>query len=350
VRGPKGRGMKKDYVALAAITALVCGLPLFVSNIYYLSVLTIIAIHIILALGLNLVMGYAGQISLGHAAFYGIGAYMSLILTSPRHELTAWLGEFSWMPEFAVAAAGAFQHFTAQHMIAAAAFAAAFTGALALIVGIPTLKLKGHYLAMATLGLGIIIQIVFIEEIALTGGPTGLSVPYFRILGRDLDPNTLSYYYAVWLVVIALTLLAIHLVHSRLGRALRAIRADETAAAASGVPVMRMKLMVFSISAMYASVAGTLYAHYITHVNPSPFGFMFSVKLVTMVVVGGMGSIWGALLGVGLLDVLPQFLTVFEDYEMLIFGAVLIIVMMTAPRGLAGLLDAAWRRAAGERK
>lgn len=342
--------MKKDYLTLAVVAVLVCGLPLFISNIYYLSVLTVIAIHIILALGLNLVMGYAGQISLGHAAFFGIGAYVSMILTTSRTNLTDWLHGFAWMPDIIVAMAGAFHQFTSQHMIVAALFAAAFTGVLALAVGVPTLKLKGHYLAMATLGLGIIIQIVFMEEIPLTGGPTGLSVPYFRIMGQDLDPNTLAYYYAVWIVTIALTLLAIHLVHSRLGRALRAIHADETAAAASGVPVMRLKLMVFSISAMYGSVAGSLYAHYITHVNPSPFGFMFSVKLVTMVVVGGMGSIWGALLGVGLLDMLPQFMTVFEDYEMLVYGLILIVVMMAAPRGLAGLFASLSRLVLGDKE
>jgi branched-chain amino acid transport system permease protein len=339
--------MRRDYLWLALLLAAVAAVPRLIGNQYYLTVLVVIGINLILVLGLNLVMGYAGQISLGHAGFFGLGAYLSMVLTSTQTPLEDWLKSFSWTPEFLVLAGGALHRFTAGHMVVAAALAAAMTGAVALVVGIPTLKLKGHYLAMATLGLGIIIQIVFKEEAPLTGGPSGMGVPYLKVWGREIDPNTPAYYYLVWGLVAVAILLSIHLVHSRIGRALRAIHEDEMAAAVCGVPVMRLKVMVFTLSAVYASLAGSLYAHYLTHVNPSPFGFMFSVKLVVMVVVGGMGSIWGSVLGSALLTILPQLLTVLQDYETVCFAAILILVLMFAPQGLAGLLEAGRRRLQG---
>lgn len=336
--------MRRDYLLLGLLAAAAMALPVLIANPYYLSVAIVIGINLIIVLGLNLVMGYAGQISLGHAGFFGLGATISMVLTSEQTPLEDWLRAHAWIPGFVVSAGEFIHQLAAAHMALAALFAALFTGALALLVGIPTLKLKGHYLAMATLGLGIILQIVFKEESELTGGPSGLGVPYFKLFGRVVDPNTDSYYYLVWAVVIVALLVTINLAHSRLGRALRAIHEDEMAAAASGVPVMAAKVTVFALSAVYASVAGSLFAHYMTHVNPSPFGFMFSVKLVVMVVVGGMGSIWGSILGAALMTSLPQFLTVLEDYEMLVYGAILILVMMFAPKGLAGLADSAWRR------
>lgn len=329
--------MRRHYLILALLAVLLIVFPRLVHSPYYHTVLIMIAVNVILALSLNLVMGYTGQISLGHAAFFGLGAYATMILTSPQAPLQAWLKEMSWLPEFIPDLAGLLQKFTAAHMVIAALIAAGFTCLIALLLGLPTLRLRGHYLAMATLGLGIIINIFFKEESALTGGPSGMGVPRLAVGGFEVTPNSVIYYYLVWGVTGLLTLLTIHLVHSRLGRALRAIREDELAAAACGVPVMRLKLMVFSLSAVYASLAGTLYAHYITHINPSPFGFMFSVKLVTMVVIGGMGSIWGPLLGAAVLTTLPQFLAVFQEYEMLIFGLILVVTMMTAPQGLAGL-------------
>lgn len=345
--------MRRDYLLLGLLAVAMMALPSFMANPYYLSVVIVIGINVIVVLGLNLVMGYAGQISMGHAGFFGLGAVISMVLTADPEVSTPledWLSAHAWIPDFVVYT-GAFIHeLCAAHMAIAALIAAVFTGGLALIVGIPTLKLKGHYLAMATLGLGIIIQIIFKEESELTGGPSGMGVPYLKLAGRTFDPNTTAYYYLVWAVVCLAVLITINVVHSRLGRALRAIHEDDMAAAASGVPVMQAKVTVFALSAVYASVAGSLYAHYMTHINPSPFGFMFSVKLVVMVVVGGMGSIWGSILGAGLMTSLPQFLTVLEDYEMLVFGGILILVMMFAGKGLAGIADSAWRLAQRLRK
>jgi len=339
--------MRRDYALFIVLAALAAAVPLAVDNQYYLSVLVVIGINLILVVGLNLVMGYAGQISLGHAGFYGMGAYISMVLTSRQTPLEDWVGSFA---EWMVPAAEGVHTFFTGHMPLAVAAAAILTAALAVLVGIPTLKLKGHYLAMATLGLGIIIQIVFKEEYLLTGGPSGMGVPYFKVAGKSIDPGTDAYFYLVWAAALLGILLSIHLVHSRIGRALRAIHEDEMAASASGVPVMRLKVSVFALSAAYASVAGSLYAHYINHINPSPFGFMHSVKAVVMVVVGGMGSVWGAVLGAGLLTTLPQLLTVLEEYEMVVFGAILVVVMMFAPKGLAAIIDGLARRISGGRK
>jgi len=332
--------VKRDYILLGLFALLAVVFPQFVENNYYRGVMVEIGIILVLVVGLNLIIGYAGQISLGHAGFYGMGAFLTMMFTSDRTPLEDWVGSFAGP---LVPAAAALHSFFASHMVLAWIAAAIITGLLALIVGIPTLRLKGHYLAMATLGLGIILQIVFKEENLATGGPSGMSVPYFKIMGSEVNPNTATFYYLVWAVVLASLVLSINLVHSRIGRALKSIHEDDMAAAASGVPVMKMKVMIFTVGAMYASIAGSLYAHYLTHVNPAPFGFMFSVKLVVMVVVGGMGSIWGSIMGTGLLTTMPHFLTVFEDYEIALYGLVLIVVMIFSPKGLAGLIDSGWK-------
>lgn len=331
--------MRRQYLILAAVSLTLLLFPLVDRNNFHLDVLTKIGIYAIAALGLNLLMGYAGQVSLGHAAFFGMGAFASMVLTTSQPQLEDWLRSMTWVPAPAVTIAHALRIFTNHHMVLAALLAAAFTGVIALLVGIAALRLRGHYLALATLGLGIIIVIVLKEEIPLTGGPSGSGVAKLQIFGRPREAQNynLFCYYAAWITATVLIALAINLVHSRVGRALRAIHADELAAAASGVPVMRTKLTVFTLSAVYASIAGSLFAHYQTFVSPASFDFMTSVKLVIMVVIGGMGSIWGALLGAALLYALPQFLTVFENYEMAIFGLIMIVMMMLAPKGLSGL-------------
>ena len=286
--------------------ALFAALPWLLRNDYYVSVLIFIGIHTILALGLNLLMGYAGQVSLGHAAFYGIGAYTTAILTTT----------LKWSPWFGLAAA------------------ILVTGLIAYLIGMPTLKLKGHYLAMATLGFGMIVKIVFVQCYALTGGTSGITgVPPISIAGLELA-NDRQYYFLVWFFVIALIWLSYNIVDSRVGRALRAVHGSEIAAASMGVNTAKYKVQVFVLSGMYCGLAGALYAHYIRFVNPDPFGFMFSIQLVVMVVIGGMASIWGALAGAGTITLLSQLLQRFEDYEVLVFGLILVLVMVYLPAGL----------------
>ncbi|MEJ2069152.1 MAG: branched-chain amino acid ABC transporter permease [Syntrophobacterales bacterium] len=233
---------------------------LVVANDYYFTLLNIIGIHALLVVGLNLLLGYAGQISLGHAAFFGLGAYTSGILTA-TYGVNPWLA----LPVGLVVA-----------------------GVAAFLVGVPALKLRGYYLAMATLGFGIIVYIIFNQTQELTGGPSGLSgIPSLSLGSFSLDsPDRL--FILIWLILWVILILSANLVDSRLGRAVRALHESEPAAQSLGVNTFRAKLLIFVWSALYAALAGSLYAHTLNFIAPSSFGFMFSIKLVTMVVVGGM--------------------------------------------------------------
>ncbi len=305
----KLRGFINPWLLFALGVILV---RLTVANSYYFTLFNIIGIHALLVVGLNLLLGYAGQISLGHAAFFGLGAYTSGILTA-TYGINPWLA----LPAGLLVA-----------------------GAAAFLVGVPALKLRGYYLAMATLGFGIIVYIFFNQTQELTGGPSGLSgIPSLSLAGFPLDsPDRL--FLLIWPVLGVILLLSANLVDSRLGRALRALHDGEPAAQSLGVDTARVKLLVFVWSALYASLAGSLYAHTLNFIAPTSFGFMFSIKLVTMVVVGGMASIWGSLLGAAVLTILPEFLVVFHDYEIIIFGGILMVVMIFLPRGLVrGILD-----------
>jgi branched-chain amino acid transport system permease protein len=304
--------VKSPYAGFLFFSVLLFLLPFTVTNNYYINVLIIIGINSIIVIGLDLLVGYTGQISLGHAAFYGLGAYITGILSA----------RWAWPP------------------IAGLLISLVIVGILAFFIGIPTLKLEGHYLAMATLGLGIIVFIFFQELDFITGGPSGLvGIGPMTIFGVTFDSD-LSYYYLVCGFLLATLLLSINVVRSRVGRALRAIHGSEVAAAVLGVNISRFKVGIFVLSALYAVTAGWLYAHYIGFISPSSFGFMFSIKLITMVVIGSLGSLWGAIFGAALLTSLPEFLVVFENYETSVFGLILILVMIFMPKGLMrGLED-----------
>ncbi len=314
---------RKNLLGLAALMALLAVAPLLLGNDYYLTVLTLSAINAIIVVGLNLLLGHAGQISLGHGAFYGLAAYTSAILT-------ATLG----LPVFLGGLAGVL-----------------CAGVVALAIGIPTLKLHGHYLAMATLGFGLIVYIVFNEAVGLTGGPSGFTgIPRLSLAGMELTSD-LGYYYLCAGCLGLVILVALNLIDSRTGRALRALHTSEKAAQAVGVDIARYKLAVFVLSALYAGLAGVLYAHYLTFIAPASFGFLYSVELIVMVVLGGMSSIFGSVAGAFFLTALPEFLRAFENIEILLFGAILIVCMIFLPEGLAGGVRAVrarlFRRAKG---
>jgi branched-chain amino acid transport system permease protein len=215
---------------------------------------------------------------------------------------------------------------------------------MAFVIGFPVLKLKGHYLAMATLGLGIIIYITFNEAVDLTGGPSGLSGIPNLSLGPLIFDNDLKNYYLIWSFTLATMLLSINLAHSRIGRALRAIHDSEVAARVMGVNARLLKVQIFALSAAISAIAGSLYAHTMTFVSPASFGFNFSIELVTMVIIGGLGSIYGSFLGAALLTLLPELLRAFQDYDIVIYGLLLIVMTMFMPgglvRGLSGLVSA----------
>jgi branched-chain amino acid transport system permease protein len=298
-------------VGLLALLGVIAVLPLALSNNYFYEVAILVGLNAIVCVGLNLLIGYAGQISLGHAGFFGLGAYGSAILSS----------RFDWPPLAALLAA----------TIAVAL--------LAYVVGRPILRLRGHYLAMATLGMGVIVSIVAVTEDRWTGGPDGMPVPPFRVLGATLSGEG-AWYCAVGALLLAAVWLAQNLIESPTGRALRALSGSEVAAEVSGIDSARQKLLVFVISAVFASVAGSLTAHYSGFVTPSKLTFFHSIELVTMVVFGGMASIYGAVVGAAVLTTLPQLLTVFKDYEMVAFGAIMMGTMIFMPKGLVPSLQA----------
>jgi branched-chain amino acid transport system permease protein len=304
--------LKHELLKFLIFAALLLLIPLCLKGGYLLNVLLFVGIHTILAIGLNLLLGFAGQISLGHAAFFGMGAYLSGILTA-TYSVNPWL---------------------------AMIIAAVVVGIMAFLIGFPILKLKGHYLAMATLGLGIIIYIAFNEAVDFTGGPSGLSGIPNLSLGSLIFDSDLKNYYLIWAFTLATMLLSINLAHSRIGRALRAIHDSEVAARVMGVNAPLLKVQIFSLSAAISAVAGSLYAHTMTFVSPASFGFNFSIELLTMVVIGGLGSIYGSFLGAALLTLLPEMLRAFQDYDIVVYGLLLILMTMFMPGGLVRGLPA----------
>ncbi len=292
-------------VVLLALT--LTALALFFPDNYYVTVvLTAAALHAILAISLNLLMGYAGQISLGHAAFFGIGAYSSAILTT----------QHGWNSLLAIAAG----------ML--------LTGIIAFIIARPILSLKGHYLAMATLGFGIIVSIILVQAGKLTGGPDGMGdIPALELFGWTVATD-FHWYIVMCSVLIVVVWLSNNLIDSRNGRALRALHGSEIAAELMGINTSALKSAIFVFSALIASFAGSLFAHQQSFISPDSFSFFFSIELVTMVVLGGLASTYGAILGALILTFLPELLVVFEDYEVMVFGAILMATMIFMPQGL----------------
>jgi branched-chain amino acid transport system permease protein len=191
---------------------------------------------------------------------------------------------------------------------------------------------------MATLAFGIIVYIIFNEEAAWTGGPDGMTgIPGLSLFGFEFD-SIVRYYYLVWTFVFAVFIFTANLIQSGVGRALRAIHVSEPAAAAMGVDISRFKILVFVYSAVLASLAGSLYAHYLNFINPSTFDLFFSIKLLIMIALGGMHSIWGAIIGAGLITFLSyEWLHYFEEYEVIVYGAILLVVTIFLPKGLVGM-------------
>ncbi|MFA6450101.1 MAG: branched-chain amino acid ABC transporter permease, partial [bacterium] len=212
----------------------------------------------------------------------------------------------------------------------------ALSALIAWIVGQPTLKLKGHYLAVATLGFGIIAHIVFNEWAVMTSGPSGIvSIPALDFFKREISGD-LEYYYLFWAFAILCVLIAINVVRSRAGRALRALHGSEVAAAAMGVNVSGYKVRVFVLSAAFAGLAGGFYAHYVSFISPTGFGLSYSILVVTMIIIGGAESVWGAVIGAALLTALPEFLRGAKDYDVIIYGFILVVVVIFMPAGLLG--------------
>ena len=302
---------KNAYLGLGLVIAVLLVLPFILPNSYYMDLAIRMAINAIIVIGLNLLIGFAGQISLGHAGFLGIGAYASAVL--PTH--------FGFHPLLAMAAG------------------AAATAVIAGVVAKPIFKLKGNYLAMATLGLGIIINIALRNEAQWTGGPDGMAVPAFALFGIELSSDKQWYWVVAALLVISVWA-SLNIIDSPFGRALRALHGSEVASQVVGVNIVCYKVSIFVLSAVFASIMGSITAHYIGFVTPNFADFFHSIELVTMVVVGGMASVFGSIVGAVLLTALPQALATFEGWETVVFGSVLMLCMIFLPKGLVPTLAA----------
>ncbi len=305
--------MTHRLAGVVLVGAIIVLLPLSFPSAYYYRVGALVFIFALAAIGLNLLMGFAGQVSLGHAGFIGIGGYTVAI--GPTY-----LGMPSWLCILS---------------------GAALSGTVAFLVGRPILRLKGHYLAVATLGFGVLVAIVLTNEAAWTGGPDGMSVPRLTLFDWRLRGSDTWYWMAAGTFLIG-AVLALNLIDSPTGRALKAIHDSEVASSVLGVDVARQKLAIFVVSAIYASVAGSYLALLNGHITPDVAGFLHSIELVAMVVLGGMGSVTGSLVGAAVLVVLPQALTMLHDYEHVVLGLVLMGFMIFLRRGivpsLAGVL------------
>jgi len=299
------RWLDQRSVMLLVLTAVVAVLPLIFPSTYYYRVAALVWVSAFAAIGLNILMGQAGQVSLGHAGFFGIGGYA--VAVGPAH-----LGLPSW---------------------AALLIGALLSALLAYLVGRPILRLRGHYLAVATLGFGVLVAMVITTESRWTGGPDGMPVAKLSLFGWRASGSDTWYWITGGLLVLG-SWLALNLNDTPTGRALRALHDSEVAARVAGVDVARFKLQAFVIAAVYASLAGSMLALMNGFINPDQAGFLHSVELVTMVVLGGLGSVAGSIIGAAVLITLPQVLTVFQEYEHLLLGLIIIVSMIFMRDGM----------------
>lgn len=293
-------------------------IPLVVKSNYLYSTLIIIGLYAIVVLGLGLLMGYAGQVSFGHAAFFGLGGYTAAIFTT----------RFHWPTLLALLAS------------------VILPGIIALLIGKQTLKLRELYLALATLGFGILVTIFFNEGRKLTGGPSGISgIPHLSFGSFAFDSD-LKFYILVWIILFLFLFGINNLVHSRTGRALCSIRESEYAAENAGIDCAQLKLQAFVFSALSAGLAGGLYAYYVTFISPSPFTFHTSVQFVLMAVIGGLGTFWGPLIGatvvVALSEILRELVPMLipgagGEYQIIIYGLILVALIIYQPQGLSSI-------------
>jgi branched-chain amino acid transport system permease protein len=316
---PERRGSRNLTAGLAgAGLALACAAP-FILNGYALYLLTLAEIFALVALGLNLLTGYAGQISLCHAAFFGVGAYATALLTTK-----AGLPYLISLP-----------------------LGALMTTAIGAVVAVPALRLKSLYLAIATLGFGVVLQKIIFEWRDVTGGGGGLALGAPTIAGHELGANGL-YFLTLAFVVVGLWG-AYNVSRGRTGRALLLIKESEIAAASLGINIARYKVTAFAVSAFYAAIAGGLYAYLVRYINPESFNVGLSIGFLSMVVIGGLGTIGGSIVGAAFYVIVPELLRGIKDAPGLVFGLLLVIVMVFLPRGLWGVLRQCLGRLTGKR-
>lgn len=302
-------------LALGAVT-----LPLAVTNPYYLHTAIALMLNAVLALSLNFILGYVGEKSLGHAAFFGIGGYTAALLALN-------LGVPGW---------------------ATLLLGGLVSGVFGLAVGFPTLRLRGPYFAIATLGFGAILQLVATNWTSLTKGPMGIpGVPPLAFAGFVFR-NERPYYYVALVLLAVAAYLTWRLANSRVGRAFVAVRQNFDLAESVGIDTFRYKLIAFVLGTVLAGVAGAFYAHYTNFISPKALEAYITLNVVTMVIIGGEGTLIGPIVGAVLVTLLPEVLRVAENLRLVIFGLILLLTIIYAPSGVVGLARAAWRKRGGE--
>jgi branched-chain amino acid transport system permease protein len=314
-----------NLAGMAALAVILALIPLTIQNNYILTILIFVAQYAMLAIGLSLLMGYAGQISLGQATFFGIGAYTTAILTT-RFGVSPWLALLAGV---------------------------LLSAGVAYLIGGLIFRLHGHYLAMATLGMNIMLFLALTQEVEWTGGPSGLRGIPDLSLGPLVFTGDTHYFYLFWFFALISIAVSLNLVNSRVGRALRALHTSQIAAETLGIDTNAFKLKVFALSAAYGGLAGGLHATYLGFISPSSFGISVSIELVVMAVVGGLASVWGALFGAGIVMMIEQYLRIVikavipnasGEQEIIAFGLILMLIMIFLPEGLfTGLVEAGRR-------
>jgi len=286
-------------------------LPLFLKSDALVHICVFILIYVILALGLEVALGITGLFSLCHAAFYGMGAYVSALLS-------IYMGWSFWitLPIAAIAA-----------------------GLFGMLIGLPALRTNGDYLAIATLGFGEIFRLILINGGEFTRGPRGLpGISRPELFGLDFT-SKVTYYYLLLVVAVIIFLVVLNIPRTFFGRALMAVRDDEDAAAFMGIRIAKYKVIAFAISGLIAGIAGAFYAHYICFISPDTFIYNDSITILSMVLLGGSGTVVGPVLGAVILTVLPEFLRGFVEYRLLIYGLIVVIMMQVRPNGIMGHLN-----------
>ncbi|WP_017753444.1 branched-chain amino acid ABC transporter permease [Calidifontibacillus oryziterrae] len=305
---------RTSWIGLIVFTVVMVIFPLIVSQSFYITKATFAGIYTIVAISLGLLMGFAGQISLGHAAFYGVGAYASAVLTT-TYNFNPWVGLL---------------------------FSLLIPGIIAFIIGFTMSRLNGYYLAMATLAFGIIVHVLLVEWKSVTKGASGLyGIPKIQLFGYSLSQG-IPYYYFVWAFAFVIMILSLNIIHSRIGRALRSIHGSEIAASAMGVDAGKYKMQIFVLGAMFSGLAGWLMAHMSYSISPASFTLETSIIFLAMVVLGGSISIWGAVVGSILISFISVIVKVLgehisfitSDFEHVLYGLILMLVVIFLPKGL----------------
>ncbi|WP_025270135.1 branched-chain amino acid ABC transporter permease [Hippea sp. KM1] len=304
----------KEFSAICVFVAVMLLIGVVESNPFVLNMLSVAAISSIVVMGLNILSGFAGQISLGHAGFVGLGAYISAII-SIKFGISPWISMF---------------------------ITAFVVGLISLFVAYPTLKLKGHYLAMATLAIGEIIYMLANNLNWITGGHQGLvGIPMLSV-GDFVFDSEKKFYFFIWILVFVFAFIAKNITSSAFGRALKSTSLAEQAALSFGINTHKYKIIAFVISCIYASFAGSLFAFYIGFISPTSFSLLKSINYVVMMFVGGMGSIFGGLVMAVFLEVIPNLITSLQDYWPIFNGLLLIVMVMFMPKGLGGFIR--WKK------